>query len=62
MKIWIDSNKRYKITLLDGVVIEGVTVFYRTPNTSDSLPIVLRIDGREIQVNPSGILKIEEIE
>jgi len=62
MKIWLGLNREYKITLLDGEVIEGMTVFYRTPNTSDSLPIVLKVDGREVQVNQNAIARIEEVE
>lgn len=61
MKVWLGLDKKYEITLADGRVIIGVTKFYRTPNTDDSLPIVLRVDGREVQINPEGILGIKEV-
>lgn len=62
MKLWLGLGKTYKITLLDGTVIAGIAVFYRTPNTDDNLPIVLKVEGKEIQVNSNAVLRIEESE
>ncbi len=61
MKIWLGLNKKYEITLADGGTAIGITKFYRTPNTDDYLPIVLMVDGKEVQINPDGILRIKEV-
>ena len=45
MKIWLEVNKKYEVTLTNGTTVAGVTKFYRTTNTDDYLPIVLVVKG-----------------
>lgn len=59
--MWLGLGKKYEITLTDGTIVVGVAKFYRTPNTDDGLPIVLRVEGKEVQINPDGILRIKEV-
>lgn len=61
MKVWLGLDKKYEITLTDGRVIIGITKFYRTPNTDNGLPIVLKVEGKEVQINAEGILRIKEV-
>ena len=55
MKIWLVLDKKYELTLANGERIIGVTKFYRTPNTDDYLPIVLAIDGGEVQIDIANV-------
>lgn len=61
MKIWLGLNKKYAITLVDGSMVTGITKFWRTPNTADYLPIVLAVDGKEVQIGIDNVSAVREI-
>ena len=61
MRIWIDKEKRYRITLTNGEVIEGIAIFYRTPNTPEHRPICLMTEEGEIQVDSNLVMTCREI-
>jgi len=61
MKIWLGLDKKYEITLTNGKTIIGVTKFYRTPNTDDYLPIVLVVDGGEVQIDAANVTGVREL-